>query len=143
MQNLSVPREKCYMDRILRILILEDCATDADLMEYELHEASIDFVAQRVITKNDYTCALREFAPDLILSDYDLPQYNGSLALAEARSRCADVPFILVTGIMEEDLATEFLTKGARDFVAKHQLHKLAPAVRRVLAQKKPQEAEA
>ncbi|MHB9098478.1 MAG: response regulator [Syntrophales bacterium] len=129
------------MDRILRILILEDCATDADLMEYELHEASIDFVVQRVITEKEYTCALAEFAPDLILADYDLPQYNGLLALAEARSRCADVPFILVTGVMEEDLATEILTKGAQDFVAKNQLNKLVPAVQRAFAQKEPREA--
>lgn len=136
MAEPNLPGEKSFMDRILRILILEDCATDAELMEYELHEASIDFVVQRVTTETDYRCALREFAPDLILSDYDLPQYNGSLALAEAKSRCADVPFILVTGIMEEDLAAEILTKGAQDFVAKNQLHNLASAVRRVIAQK-------
>ena len=130
------------MDRILRILILEDCATDADLMEYELHEASIDFVAQRVITEKDYRCALREFAPDIILSDYDLPQYSGSLALAEAKSRCANIPFILVSGVLEGDLAAEILTKGAQDFVAKNQLQKLVPAVRRFLAQTEPQKAE-
>jgi CheY-like chemotaxis protein len=135
--NLS---KKNSMDRILRVLILEDCATDADLMEYELHEASIDFVAQRVITERDYTSALKEFAPDLILSDYDLPQYNGSLALAEAKSRCADVPFILVTGVMEEDLAAQILTRGARDFVAKNQLHKLVPAVQRAFAPKEPRD---
>jgi DNA-binding NtrC family response regulator len=129
------------MDRILRILILEDCATDADLIEYELQEASIDFIARRVITEKDYTCALKEFTPDLILSDYDLPQYNGSLALAEAKARCADVPFILVTGVMEEDLAAEILTKGAQDFVAKNQLHKLVPAVRKACAHKERKEA--
>ncbi|MHB8907789.1 MAG: response regulator [Syntrophales bacterium] len=142
MAELNLAGGKSIMDRILRILILEDCATDADLMEYELREASIDFVAQRVITEEDYRCALREFAPDLILSDYDLPQYNGSVALAEARSRCPDVPFILVTGILEEDLAAEILTKGAQDFVAKNQLYNLASAVRRVIAQKEPLGAE-
>ncbi len=129
------------MDKILRILILEDCATDADLMEYELREASIGFVAQRVITEKDYRCALREFVPDLILSDYDLPQYSGSLALAEAKARCADVPFILVTGVMEEELAAEILVKGAQDFVAKGQLHKLAPAVRRAFEHKERKDA--
>ena len=138
---MNLPSEKSHMDRILRILILEDCATDADLMEYALHEASIDFVVHRVSTEKDYTCALREFMPDLILSDYDLPQYNGSLALAEAKARCADVPFILVTGVMEDDLATEILTKGAQDFVAKDQLHMLVPAVRRAFSQKEPAEA--
>mgnify|MGYP001233721285 CR=1 FL=1 len=80
-----MPREKSHMDRVLRILILEDCATDADLMEYELHEASIDFVAQRVITEKDYRCALREFAPDIILSDYDLPSTAAHWPLPKQR----------------------------------------------------------
>lgn len=124
------------MDRILRILILEDCATDADLMEYELQEASIDFVAQRVITEDEYRFALTEFLPDLILSDYNLPQYSGSLALAEAKAQRADVPFILVTGAMEENLAAEILTQGAQEFVTKDQLQQLAPAVRRAFAQR-------
>lgn len=137
---MMLPKERNHMNRILRILILEDCATDADLMEYELQEASIDFVAQRVITEKDYTCALKEFAPDLILADYDLPQYTGSLALTEAKARCADVPFILVTGVMEEGLATEILTEGAQDVVTKNQLHKLAPAVRRAFPQEEPKE---
>ncbi len=126
---------------MLRILILEDCATDADLMEYELQEASIGFVAQRVVTEKDYRSALGEFAPDLILSDYDLPQYTGSLALAEAKARCADVPFILVTGVMEEELAAEILVEGAQDFIAKSQLHKLAPAVRKAFAYKEHRDA--
>jgi phosphoserine phosphatase RsbU/P len=55
-------------------------------------------------------------APDLILSDYDLPRYNGALALAEANKRCPDLPFILVTGAVGEDRAIEILTQGATFF---------------------------
>ncbi len=122
------------MDKIIRILILEDCIADADMMEFELQEAEIPFISKRVITEENYLQALQEFSPDLILSDYDLPQYNGSLALAEAKARCSDTPFILVTGATNEDLANEIITKGAYDFVQKGQLHKLAPAIRKVFA---------
>ena len=81
---------------------------------------------------------LQEFCPDLILSDYDLPKYNGALALAEARRRCPDTPFILVTGAVTEDRAIEILTQGAKDYVLKNRLEqRLVPAVRRALAEAK------
>ncbi len=121
------------MDKTIRILILEDCSADADMMEFELQEAEIPFISKRVITEANFRQALQEFSPDLILSDYDLPQYNGSLALAEAKERCSDTPFILVTGATNEDLAKEIITKGAYDFITKNQLHKLAPAIRKAL----------
>ncbi len=124
------------MDEILRILILEDRPSDADLAEFELTEAGIEFTSERVVTRNDFLRALEEFYPDLILSDYDLPQYNGALALAEARKRCPDTPFILVTGAVGEDRAIEILTQGAQDYVLKNHLRqRLVPAVRRALAE--------
>ncbi len=123
------------MDQTLRILILEDVASDADLAEFELQEAGFVYAAQRVMTEEAFVRALEEFAPDLILSDFDLPQYNGLLALAEARARCPDVPFILVTGAIGEDRAIETLTQGAKDYVMKSRLHRLVPAVRRALAE--------
>ena len=86
------------MDRILRILILEDRTSDADLIEFGLQEAGIAFTSHRVVKERDYVRALQEFSPDLILSDYDLPQYTGTLALAAAKRLCPEVPFILVTG---------------------------------------------
>jgi DNA-binding NtrC family response regulator len=130
---MSRQREQNIMEKIIRILILEDCAEDASLMEFELQEAEIPFVSKRVIKEETFVRALQEFSPDLILSDYDLPQYNGALALAEAKSRCSDTPFILVTGAIDENLAKEIITQGANDFVMKSQLHKLAPAVQRAL----------
>ncbi len=121
---------------MLRILILEDMPSDADLIEYELREAELCFTALRVKTEAEYVHALEKFSPDLIISDYDLPQYNGSLALAEARARCPGVPFILVTGALEEDRAIDSLENGGRDYVMKQHLRKLAPAVKRALAEK-------
>ena len=79
------------MDQI-RILILEDTNEDADLMEFELQEAGIAFTSQRAKTEKDYVRGLREFSPDLILSDYDLPQYTGALALDAAKNYAQKFP---------------------------------------------------
>lgn len=136
------------MDENLRILILEDVPTDATLEEFELQEAGLVFTSRRVMNEKEYIREMESFSPHLILSDYDLPQYNGAYALAEARMRCPDVPFILVTGAIGEDRAIEILTQGARDYVLKNRLNRLAPAVQRALveadahrARKKAEEA--
>ena len=123
------------MDRILRILILEDRTSDADLMEFGLQEAGIAFTSRRVVKEKDYVRALEEFSPDLILSDYDLPQYTGTLALAEAKRLCPEVPFILVTGALDENdgLCSEIIAQGARECILKNHLEQLAPAVLKVL----------
>jgi PAS domain S-box-containing protein len=123
------------MDKVLRILILEDRPSDADLMEFELKEAGLAFISKRVMTEDAFMRELNEFCPDLILSDYDLPQYTGFLALSEAKTKCPDVPFILVTGAIGEDRAIEILTHGAKDYVMKSRLHRLVPAVHRALAE--------
>lgn len=121
------------MEKKLRILLLEDRVSDANLVEFELQEAGIAYTAKRVMTEKDFVMALEDFSPDIILSDYDLPQYDGTAALAEAKARCPDIPFILITGAVGEDRAIEMLTSGAKDYVMKNRLHRLAPAVRRVL----------
>jgi CheY-like chemotaxis protein len=123
------------MHNIVRILILEDRTSDADLIEFGLQEAGIAFTSQRVAKERDYLRALQEFSPDLILSDYDLPQYTGTLALAAAKRLCPEVPFILVTGEIDENdgLCNEILAQGARECVFKNHLERLAPAVQKVL----------
>ncbi|MDD5168226.1 MAG: ATP-binding protein [Syntrophales bacterium] len=120
----------------IRILILEDNPVDAELAQFELQEAGIKFISKVAMTEEDYVHELQEFSPDLILSDYDLPKYNGALALAEAKRRCPDIPFILVSGIVTEDRAIEILTQGAKDYVLKTRLRqRLVIAVRRALAE--------
>jgi len=129
------------MDKTLRILMLEDNPADAELIQFEIEEAKIAFTAKVVMTEKDFIHALQEFSPHIILSDYDLPGYTGALALFEARKRCPDVPFILVTGAISEDRAIDSLTGGAKDYVMKSRLHRLAPAVRRALAEAEEQKA--
>lgn len=120
----------------LRILILEDNPADAELAQFELEEGGLIFTPKVVMTEEHYVRELQEFSPDLILSDYDLPRYNGALALAEAKRRCPDIPFILVTGAVTEDRAIDILTQGAKDYVLKNRLsQRLVPAVRRALSE--------
>ncbi len=122
----------------LRILILEDNPADAELAQFELEEAGFVFIPKVAMTEEDFIRELQEYRPDLILSDYDLPVYNGALALAEARRRCPNTPFILVTGAVSEDRAIEILTQGAKDYVLKSRLQqRLGPAVQRALAEAK------
>ncbi|MHB8909139.1 MAG: PAS domain-containing sensor histidine kinase [Syntrophales bacterium] len=125
------------MAESLRIIILEDRPADAELIQFELQEAGLSFTVKVVMTEGDFLKELQEFPPDLILSDYDLPQYNGALALAAAKRQCPDVPFILVTGAISEDRAIETLTNGAKDYVMKSRIGRLVPAVQRALAEAK------
>ena len=122
-------------DKNLRILILEDRTIDFDLMEYELIEAGIAFTSKRAMNEKSFLRGLEEFFPDLILSDYDLPQYTGALALAEAKSRFPGVPFILVTGALDKDAkqVSEILDRGASDCVLKDRLEQLVPAIHSAL----------
>jgi PAS domain S-box-containing protein len=121
------------MNRALRILILEDVPTDADLMEYELSEAGIAFTSKRVAVKAAYIRALEEFSPEMILSDYSLPSFDGLSALTIARERCPEAPFIFVSGALGEEKAIELLKQGATDYVLKDRLSRLGPAVTRAL----------
>lgn len=131
----------------IRILILEDMVSDAALVEDELQSGGLNFVSRVVSNKRDYLAALDHFSPDIILSDYNLPQYDGVKALHDVRSRLPDIPFILVTGAIGENLAIEIFISGANDYVMKDRLQRLVPAVHRALEEareiKARKEAEA
>lgn len=121
------------MNKDLCILIVEDVPTDAELMTFELREAGVLFSERCVATKLSFLKALDDFCPDLILSDYSLPSFNGLSALKIAREKCPDVPFIFVSGALGEELAIELLKQGATDYVLKNRLSRLVPAVNRAL----------
>ncbi|MGC2434164.1 MAG: response regulator, partial [Desulfobaccales bacterium] len=117
----------------LRILIVEDLASDAELMAYELRQANLTFTTRRVDNDQDFVRELEQFPPDLILSDYHLPRFNGPAALALAQEKCPDIPFIFVSGAIGEEVAVDNLKRGATDYVLKDRLFRLAPAVKRAL----------
>ncbi len=121
------------MDKELRILILEDVAAHAELMERELRKAEMVFSTQRAVTQEAFLQALEDFNPDLILADYSLPSFDGLSALSIAREKCPAVPFVFVSGAIGEELAIDTLKQGATDYVLKQRLSRLVPAVRRAL----------
>jgi PAS domain S-box-containing protein len=111
--------------------MLEDNKADAELIRYELRKGNIDFSFELVETEEDFKHALLTSSPDIILSDYELPTFNGISALLVVQSICPQVPFIFVTGVMGEETAIEMLRRGATDYVLKHRLSRLVPAVER------------
>src|SRR3984885_2502476 len=117
----------------LRILLLEDDASDAELVQ-ELLEAE-GFVCEitRAQTRADFVTALEHNEIDLILADYKLPSFDGVAALELASSTRPHVPFIFVSGTIGEELAIEALKMGATDYVLKTGLSRLAPSVRRAM----------
>ena len=117
----------------LRVLALEDSDLDSELILRELRRGGIDFVSHRVQTGSDFERAITEFLPDIILSDYMLPTFDGARALALAKALCPDVPVIVISGAVGEETAVELLKNGATDFVLKDRLGRLVPAVQRAL----------
>ena len=111
------------MDKELRILLIEDVDTDAELVNRELLKADIAFSSKRVETNGAFLKELEDLAPDLILSDYTLPSLDGISALKIVQEKCPDIPFIFVTGSLGEERAIETLKSGATDYVLKERLH--------------------
>lgn len=120
-------------DRELRILLLEDNQPHAELVEHFLRESGLRFSVVRVETREDFEDQLDQRTPDMILSDYALPAFDGYAALEIAKRRVPNTPFIFVTGTMGEEVAIETLKNGATDYVLKTRLGRLGPAVQRAL----------
>ena len=131
------------MNQDVRILILEDSPGDAELMERELRRSHLKFSAKRVDTRNDFVRQLTDFAPDLILADYTLPQFDGMRALQLSQETTPLIPVIIVTGSLSEEIAVECMKTGAADYVLKDALVRLGPAVKSALQKKQVQEAKA
>jgi PAS domain S-box-containing protein/diguanylate cyclase (GGDEF)-like protein len=117
----------------LRVLIVEDIATDAELAVKQLERSGIGCVHHRVETEQSFRRALTDFRPHLILSDFTIPQFDGMAALDIALEAAPDVPFIFLSGTIGEERAIEALRRGAVDYVLKTNPARLAPAVRRAL----------
>jgi PAS domain S-box-containing protein len=121
-------------NRELRVLMLEDTPTDAELAERELRKAGIAFTSLRVDRQDAFVRALDEFHPDIILSDYKLPDFNGMAALEIVERDHPEVPVVMVTGALSDIEAVELIHAGAKDYVLKDRLARLAPAVQRALS---------
>jgi PAS domain S-box-containing protein len=115
--------------------MIEDEARDAELAEHTLRQGGFEFSFKRVDTEEGFVREIEEFRPNVILSDHGLPAFDGFSALTLAQEKCPDVPFIFVTGSLGEEMAIKALKSGATDFVLKHHLSTLPPALHRALNQ--------
>src|SRR5438552_12008851 len=125
------------MKKELRILFLEDVPADAVMVNHALKRAGLSFSSKRVDSKAVFLRELEHNPPDVILSDHGLPSFDGFTALAIAREKCPDVPFIFVTDSLGEQMAIDTFESGATDYVLKKDLSKLATVVRRGLREAK------
>jgi PAS domain S-box-containing protein len=113
----------------VRVLMLEDSESDAALIRRELGRLPPQSDVRHVTTKDTFEAALAEFAPHIILSDHNIPGFGGGAALELARRATPDVPFILITGSLDEETAVAYLKAGASDYILKDRLVRLVPAV--------------
>jgi PAS domain S-box-containing protein len=119
----------------LRILVVEDSPEDAELMRHTLAGAGLEADYRTVDNEDGLRARLVDFAPELILTDYALPSLNGVTVVGIAHAWNDDVPCILVSGTLGEELAVTALKAGATDYVLKRRLDLLAPAVIRALTE--------
>jgi diguanylate cyclase (GGDEF)-like protein/PAS domain S-box-containing protein len=121
----------------MRVLFVEDVPADAELNEREVRKVLPLAEFRRVETRDAFLAALASFRPDVILSDYQLPEFDGMSALLLARERAPEIPFILVTGSMNEETAVACMKAGAWDYILKDHLRRLGPAVLMAREQKR------
>jgi two-component system, NarL family, sensor histidine kinase UhpB len=117
------------MNKPLKILHLEDVPIDAELVSIELKKGKIQFEALVVDNKKDFINALKEFSPDIILSDHNLPTLNSIDALKLVKEAGLKIPVILVTAAMSEEFAVNVMKGGAVDYILKDRLQRLPTAV--------------
>jgi len=117
----------------LRILYLEDDPNDVALVQSVLEAGGLDCQVVSVETKDDFLSQADKGEFDFIFADYTLPSFDGMSALALAREKYPDVPFLFVTGTLGEELAIESLKNGATDYILKQRLPRLVPALHRAL----------
>lgn len=121
----------------MKILILEDNKNDAELLLHALKKSELNFSYELADTKEQFKIALDEFKPDIILSDYHLPSFNGIEAFNIKQSKCPDIPFIIVSGTIGEENAVELIKIGITDYATKGKLISLAQKIIRGLKEAK------
>lgn len=117
----------------IKILFVEDLPTDVEIAQRELNKEDITYSSISVDNEEDFRKALQEFQPDLIISDYAMPSFDGMTALKITRSKTEYFPFIMLTGSMNEETAVACMKAGADDYVFKEKIRRLPFAVSEVM----------
>jgi signal transduction histidine kinase len=121
------------MGQKLRVLIVEDNERDAALLVRELQRGGYDLTFERVDTPDAMNAALDKQSWDLVMSDYSMPGFSAQAALAVIKERAPDLPFIIISGAVGEEVAVDAMRAGAHDFMPKGRLTRLLPAIKREL----------
>lgn len=122
------------MDKELKILLLEDSLSDAELLSRVLEKDELRHAMCIVDTREQFIEQLQQFKPDVVLSDHALPSFNSIEALSLSRSYRPDIPFILVTGTVSEEYAVECMKAGMDDYILKHSLVRLPSSIRTIFS---------
>lgn len=125
------------MKDVLKILLVEDSETDAELLIRYLKKENIDFDYSRVWNKDAFVNEIKENHQDLIIADQSLPQFSGMEAFRLLKKENKNVPFILITGSVSEKLLTEFAKEGIDDYILKENLLRLPVAIENVVSKKR------
>ncbi|MDE1931912.1 MAG: response regulator, partial [Alphaproteobacteria bacterium] len=118
----------------LNVLLLEDDAHDAELIQWTLAKRGVAFTMRLVDTKKGFVEALEATLPDAVLLDYGVPGYDGKRAFADLQRLCPGTPAIVVTGALGDEAAVDLLKLGIRDYVLKSNLARLGPAIEQAIA---------
>ena len=121
------------MKKQIRILHLEDDPVDAEIVNYALKTDQAGFQIEQVKTEQSFVSALDQNGFDLVLADYSMPGFDGLSALDMVREKHPEIPCILVSGAVGEEIAVECLQRGAADYILKDRMSRLVPAVQRAL----------
>lgn len=131
------------MNDNLKILILEDNQQDVGLLMRELKKSGLTFISEIVQTREAFENAIQNFKPDLILSDYSLPSFDGLTAFHIKQEKIPEIPFIIISGTIGEENAVELIKNGITDYVLKDKLFSLNPKIIRALNEAKEKKEKA
>jgi DNA-binding NarL/FixJ family response regulator len=125
-------------NKLLRVLLLEDSETDAELIAHELQRSGMKPVIERVDSVEAFTTALQSFAPDIVLSDHSTAQFDSRAALEILRAVRPTAAFIVVTGALSGAQTVAAIRAGAEDLILKMSLHRLPASINEALAVRRP-----
>src|ERR1035437_5169049 len=119
------------MNTKIKILHLEDSLSDSELIRLMIERGGIAFEYFLAESEKEFINILATENIDIVLSDYSLPSYNGNEAMKFVKEKYSSIPFIFVSGTLGEDSAINAMINGATDYVLKHKLERLVPAIKR------------
>lgn len=119
----------------LKILMLEDSSTDAEIVQWQLRKEKMAFEFRLAMNKEDFLKDLDQYDPHVILADNSLPQFSASEALKMVRKKHPHTPFIMVTGSVSEEFAAGIIKLGADDYIIKDRPARLPAAIEAAIKQ--------